>query len=78
MGQVELPCTAEEYFSLCLGDDSKLMQSYCDHQKSTKLQANTSQKLCCAAGSMSCSEQILLGWKKRTSIPNNEITAVVP
>jgi hypothetical protein len=38
MGQVELPCTAEEYFSLCLGDDSKLMQSYCDHQKSTKLQ----------------------------------------
>ncbi|CAK9878150.1 unnamed protein product [Sphagnum jensenii] len=35
---VELPCTAEEYFSLCLGDDSKLMQSYCDHQKSTKLQ----------------------------------------
>jgi hypothetical protein len=35
---VELPCTAEEYFSICLGDDSKLMQSYCDHQKSTKLQ----------------------------------------
>ncbi|KAG0558823.1 hypothetical protein KC19_10G057900 [Ceratodon purpureus] len=34
---VELPCTAEEYFADCLSDDSRLMQMYCDRRKDSEL-----------------------------------------
>jgi hypothetical protein len=36
-GQVELPCTAEEYFSLCLADNSKFIDDYCAERKDTNL-----------------------------------------
>lgn len=37
-GQVELPCTAEEYFETCLRDTSKFMQSYCSKRRDSDLQ----------------------------------------
>ena len=36
--QVELPCTAEEYFAVCLKDESQFMQMYCDNRKDSELQ----------------------------------------
>ncbi|KAG0611574.1 hypothetical protein M758_7G150700 [Ceratodon purpureus] len=35
---VELPCTAEEYFAVCLKDESQFMQMYCDNRKDSELQ----------------------------------------
>lgn len=35
--QVDLPCTAEEYFAVCLTDDSQFMQKYCDFRKDSEL-----------------------------------------
>jgi hypothetical protein len=34
---VELPCTAEEYFTLCLADNSKFAEDYCAERKDTDL-----------------------------------------
>jgi hypothetical protein len=34
---VELPCTAEEYFTLCLADNSKFTEDYCAERKDTDL-----------------------------------------
>ncbi|XP_073395315.1 BAG-associated GRAM protein 1 isoform X1 [Physcomitrium patens] len=34
---VDLPCTAEEYFAVCLTDDSQFMQKYCDFRKDSEL-----------------------------------------
>ncbi|KAH9549689.1 hypothetical protein CY35_10G032200 [Sphagnum magellanicum] len=35
--KVELPCTAEEYFTLCLADNSKFTEDYCAERKDTDL-----------------------------------------
>jgi hypothetical protein len=35
---VELACTAQEYFTLCLADDSKFIEDYCAERKDTDLQ----------------------------------------
>ncbi|CAK9874458.1 unnamed protein product [Sphagnum jensenii] len=36
--KVELACTAQEYFTLCLADDSKFIEDYCAERKDTDLQ----------------------------------------
>jgi hypothetical protein len=35
--QVELPCTAEEYFAVCLKDGSQFMQMYADSRNDSEL-----------------------------------------
>ncbi len=35
---MELACTAQEYFTLCLADDSKFIEDYCAERKDTDLQ----------------------------------------
>lgn len=52
--QVELPCAAEEYFAVCLNDESQFMQMYCDSRKDSEL------KVICSAFMTQVSFSIIL------------------